>query len=187
MLRSARFSAVLFVFAGVAWGVEPCVSGPKPGQRPGSYSSLVSVGAQRGQQHCFICETADRPAVIVFARTLGDPLGRLTRGLDKALSDHKDAELRAWVTFLSDDQTALDPRVVEWGKKHALRNVPLAVFEDVVGPPSYLIARDADVTVLLSVKQKVVRNFAFRAGELNDERVAEILKSVPEIVKSTKK
>jgi hypothetical protein len=181
MLRFARFSAL--VIAVIALAAEPVESGLRPGQRPGPYSSLVSVGAERGKSHCFICATADRPAVIVFARQLSDPLGKLACGLDKALADHKDAELRAWVTFLSDDQTALDGKVVEWSKKHALRRVPLSVFEDVVGPPTYLIGRDADVTVLLSVKQKVVRNFAFRAGELNDERIAEILKAVPRITK----
>ena len=37
------------------------------------------------------------------------------------------------------------------------------------------------VTVLLSVKQKVVRNFAFRAGELNNEHIAEVLKGIPQI------
>ncbi|HWG47387.1 MAG TPA: hypothetical protein VN688_31780 [Gemmataceae bacterium] len=187
MQRIARLFTVVILFAGTALGGEPCVSGLKPGRRPGPYSSLVSVGPERGQAHCFICETADRPAVIVFARTLSEPLGKLARKLDKALVDHKGAELRAWVTFLSDDQTALDPKVVEWSKKQSLRNVPLAVFEDVVGPPSYLLHRDADVTVLLSVKQKVVRNFAFRAGELNNERIDEILKAVPEIAKTDKK
>jgi hypothetical protein len=181
MLRIAPLSAVLMAVAALA--AEPVASGLRPGQRPGPYSSLVAVGTERGQSHCFICATADRPAVIVFARSLTDPLGKLVQGLDKALADHKDAELRAWVTFLSDDQTALDPKVVDWSKKHSLRQVPLSVFEDVVGPPSYLLSRDADVTVLLSVKQKVVRNFAFRAGELNDERIAEVLKAVPQITK----
>lgn len=188
MPRTSRFPALLTIFASVAClGAEPFVSGLKPGQRPGPYSSLVSVGSQRGQSHCFICETADRPAVIVFARQLSDPLGKLVRGLDKALVDHKGTQLRAWVTFLSEDQTAFDPQVVAWSKKQALRNVPLAVFEDIVGPPSYLLHRDAEVTVLLSVKQKVVRNFAFRAGELNNKRIAEILKAVPEITKASKK
>lgn len=183
MPRHLRFAIIWTLLAGAALAGEPCVSGLKPGKRPGPYSALVAVGVERGQQHCFVCETADRPAVIVFARQLSEPLGKLARGLDKARADHKDTELRAWVTFLSDDQTALDPQVVAWSKKHALRNVPLGVFEDVVGPPSYLLARDADVTVLLAVKQKVVRNFAFRAGELNDERIADILKAVPDIVK----
>jgi hypothetical protein len=166
----------------------PCVSGLVPGQRPGPYSSLVSVGTQRGQSHCFICETEDRPAVIVFARHIDDPLGKLVRGLDKALVDHKAAELRAWVTVLAEDQAALDPKILEWAKQQAVKGVPLSVFEDAGGPPSYKLSRDADVTVLLFVKQKVVRNFAFRAGELNDERVKEVLKAVPEVVKTgTKK
>lgn len=184
-MQRARCLAVLSIAVASidCWAAEPAISGLKPGQRPGPYSSLVSVGVQRGQSHCFICETADRPAVIVFARQLSDPLGKLARGLDKAMADHKDAELRAWVTILSDDQTALDPKVVDWSKKHSLRRVPLSVFEDVVGPPSYLLGRDTDVTVLLSVKQKIVRNFAFHAGELNDARIAEILKAVPSIAK----
>lgn len=184
MTRIAGFSVLLIAAAVLA--EEPTASGLKRGQRPGPYSSLVSVGAERGKSHCFICDAADRPIVIVFARTLNDPLGKLARGLDKALADHKDAELRAWVTFLSDDQTALDPKVVEWSKKQSLRRVPLSVFEDVVGPPSYLLGRDADVTVLLAVKQKVVRNLAFRTGELNDERIAEILKAIPQITKPQK-
>ena len=58
-----------------------------------------------------------------------------------------------------------------------------SVFEDVGGPPSYKLARDADVTVLLYVKQKVVANFAFREGELTGARIDEVLKAVPELVK----
>jgi hypothetical protein len=152
------------------------------GQRPGPYSFVVSTGKARGQLTCFVCETEDRPAVIVFARSLSDPLGKLVHGLDKGLTEHKKADLRAWVTFLSDDQPALDPKVVEWGKKHATGNVPLGVFEDVVGPPSYRLAREADVTVLFFVKKKVVANFAFRTDELTAEKAAEVLKALPKIV-----
>ncbi len=176
--------ALVSLGAGAAGAAEPgpCVSGPRPGQRPGPYSAVVSVGPQRGQPHCFICEAADRPIVIVFARGLSDPLGKLLRGVDKALAEHKKADLRAWATFLHDDESAFGPRVLAWSKKQSLRNVPLAVFEDVEGPPAYRIGRDADVTVLLSVKQKVVKNFAFRAGELTDARVAEILKAILALV-----
>jgi hypothetical protein len=61
------------------------------------------------------------------------------------------------------------------------------VFEDTVGPPAYLIAREADVTVMLSVKQKVVANFAFGAGELNDEAIREIVKNITKITPAVKK
>jgi hypothetical protein len=165
---------------------EPCKSGLQPSQRPGPYSALVAVGPQRGQQHCFVCEAADRPVVIVFARSLSDPLGKLVNCIDKSLAEHKAAELRGWVTFLAEDQTALDPKVVQWSQKHAIKSMPLAVFEDTVGPPTYLLAREADVTVLLSVKQKVVANFAFRSGELNDAAIDAILKTVPKIAVAKK-
>jgi hypothetical protein len=106
--------------------------------------------------------------------------------IDKAVADNKVADMRGWVTFLAEDQTALDPKVVQWSQKHAIRNVPLGIFEDIVGPPTYLLARDADVTVLFSVKQRVVANFAFRAGELNDAAIDGILKAVPKIAAEKK-
>jgi hypothetical protein len=179
-----KVTASCLVFAlgfGVAGADGPCKSGLQPAQRPGPYSSLVAVGPQRGQQHCYVCEAADRPVVIVFARNLSDPLGKLVHRIDKAVADNKVADMRGWVTFLAEDQTALDPKVVQWSQKHAIKNVPLGIFEDIVGPPTYLIARDADVTVLFSVKQRVVANFAFRAGELNDAAIDGILNAVPKI------
>jgi hypothetical protein len=163
-------------------GDQPCRSGLQPGARPGPYAAVVSTGPERGRSHCYICETADRPAVIIFARSLNEPLGKLAGEIDRALARHKAAGLRGWVTFLHADQPSFDPKVVDWGQRHALRNLPLAIFEDAGGPPSYRLAADADVTVLLSVRQRVVANFAFRAGELNDATVAEILRALPRIL-----
>jgi hypothetical protein len=182
----AVFFAVLAFFLPCATAAAPVTSGLTVGQKPGPYSSIVCVGAERGQSHCYICDTADHPAVVVFARRLSDPLGKLVAGLDKAVADDKAAGLRAWVTFLSDDQTALDPKIVEWGKKYAVRGVPLGVFESLDGPPSYRLSRDADVTVLLFVNRKVVANFAFRQGELTEERVTDVLQSIPRITAKEK-
>jgi len=171
--------AAVVILAAAARGESPCSPGLKPGQRPGPYSAHVAVGAQRGQLHCFICETADRPAVIVFAKSMSDSLGKLARGIDKALGEHKTAELRAWITLLADDPQTLDPQVVNWARKQAVRTVPVAVFADAGGPPAYRLDEQADVTVLLSVKQKVVAGYAFRAGELTEARIAELLRGVP--------
>jgi hypothetical protein len=179
-------SCFLVSFVDNTRAADPCRSGLEAGRRPGPYSAVVATGPQRGQSFCYICETGDKPAMVVFARRLSDPLGKLVKGLDKALSDHKNADLRGWVTFLAEDPAGFDAPVVKWGKKHAISTVPLAVFSDAVGPPSYRLARDADVTVLLFVKQKVVANFAFRADELTDARAAEVLRSVPRIVADKK-
>jgi hypothetical protein len=176
-MRPALLTLTLLPAAASA--ADPCVSGLAPGQRPGPYAAVVCVGPQRGQSHCFICETGDRPAVVVFARSLSDPLGRLVQGLDKAVLADKGGDLRAWVTLLHDDQLAVDAQVVKWAKANALRSVPVAVFEDQTGPPTYKLSRDADVTVLVFANQKVTANFAFRAGELTDARVADVLRALP--------
>lgn len=184
-MRACAANLVVLVLANTLTA-GPLASGLQPGQRPGPYTALVSVGPQRGQLHCFICETADRPAIIVFAKSVSDNLGKLVRGVDKVLVDQKSAEPRAWVTFLSDDQVGLDPKLVKWAQEQSVRNVPLAVFEDAGGPPVYRLHKEADVTVLLSVKQKVVRNFTFRPGELTEARVTEVLAAVPAIFPARK-
>jgi hypothetical protein len=183
-------AAVLFVLVGMmtaAAAETPCVSGPREGQRPGPYSFVMCTGDNRGKSHCYICETADRPAVILFARNLSAPLGKLIGKLDRALVDYRKNDLRSWVTLLHEDQSKFDPDVLAWYKKHALRHVPVGVFEDVEGPPSYRLHRDADVTVLLSVRQKVVLNRAYRAGELNDARIDEIIAGIVKIAGPAKK
>jgi hypothetical protein len=186
MFRNLTAYLTFIALCGLTSADEPCKSGLQPSQRPGPYSSLVAVGPQRGQQHCFVCEAADKPVVIVFARSLSEPLGKLVQRIDKAVAERKAADLRGWVTFLGEDQTGLDPKVVQWSQKYAIKSVPLGIFEDTVGPPTYLLARDADVTVLFSVKQRVVANFAFRAGELNDTAIDNMLKAVPKIAADKK-
>jgi hypothetical protein len=181
-LRRVAAVALLFVIAAEARAADPCRSGLEPGQRPGPYSFVLATGKERGKSFCYICDTADHPAVIVFARTPNDALGKLAAGLDKAVAEHKTAELRSWITFLSDESKDLEDKIVKWGRTHGLRGIDLGIFEDADGPPSYKLARDADVTVILYVKRKVVADFAFRVDELTDERIAEVLKTVPGLI-----
>lgn len=162
----------------VALAQEPCVSGVPVGERPGPYSFNLATGPERGQLTCYICETAERPAIIVFARSLSDPLSNLLTSLDKVASPNPDREgIRVWTTMLG-EEFPLDT-LVDWSKESAIRNIPLGTFDDPIGPPTYRLAEDADVTVLLFVKEKVQANFAFRAGELSPEAIDQILKAVP--------
>src|SRR5437870_4647820 len=118
--RALLTGAVLLAGVWVAVAQEPLRTGLTPGQRPGPYSAVVVTGAQRGQSHCYVCETADRPAVIIMARTTSDALGKLAKGVDRAVADHKSADLRAWLTFLAEDQAGIDAKLVKWSQQHAL-------------------------------------------------------------------
>jgi hypothetical protein len=160
---------------------DPCVSGVPPGKRPGPYSFLVATGPQRGQQTCYICEQheGNKPAAVVFARTLSGPLATLLNKLEAAGMDKKDAGYKVWMTQLtaSADLDAL----AKWSQGQGLKSTPIGAYEDADGPPSYKLNKDADVTVLLFTKQKVVANFAYRAGELNDRAIDDVLKALPQL------
>jgi len=170
-----RFSFVaLFVglFATSA-SADPCVSGIPQGQKPGPYSFLVATGPQRGQQTCYVCETAEKPGVIVFARKLSDPLGKLLVKCDDWLLNQPKDTARAWMTVLGEKTVSLDD-LAKWAKQAGLKNLPVGVHDDPIGPPTYKLHDEADVTVLLFVNKKVIANFAFRAGELNDESIKKV-------------
>lgn len=183
MKRKYLLSAVsVLAIAALTAAQDPLVSGPKVGTRPGPYRFLVATGSERGQDTCFICETADRPAVVVFARNPSDMLGKLAGKLDKALAEHKAAQLRSWITFIGKDHETFDRQLLDWSKQHGIKSVPVGTFKNDGGPPTYLVAREADVTVVLFVKRKVVVTFAFRAGELTDDAANHVLQAVPRLV-----
>jgi hypothetical protein len=179
MASAGKCVAVLVVAIGPSWALaaDPVPSGPQVGERPGPYSFLVASGPERGQQTCYVCETGEKPGVIVFARSVSEPLGRLLAACDEAVARRPKDTMRAWMTVLGEKTIGLD-ELGTWAKKQGLKSVPVGVFDDPVGPPSYKLARDADVTVLLFVNRKVVSNATFRAGELNDAAVQRIAEEV---------
>ena len=156
---------------------EPPASGVPVGKRPGPYSFLVATGPQRGQQTCYVCEQhdANKPAAVVFARAASDPLGKLMAKLDSAAIAQKDTGAKVWLTLLA-EKADLDA-LAKWAQKQGLKAAPVGAFEDADGPPAYKLHKDADVTVIVFAKQKVVANFAFRAGELDDGAIEGVLKA----------
>jgi hypothetical protein len=140
------------------------------GQRPGPYSFLVATGPERGQPTCYVCETAEKPAVIVFTRSVSDAVGQLMLACDEAVAARPKDSMRAWMTVLGEKTIGLDD-LAKWATTQGLKAVPVGIFDDPVGPPSYKLAADADVTVVVFENRKVTANLAFRKGELDDAAV----------------
>lgn len=165
----------------LVWAEEPCVSGVPVGKRPGPYSFLVATGPQRGQQTCYICEQheGNKPAAVVFARTTSDQLGKLLTKLEVAGAGQKESGYKVWMTQLT--TTADLDALAKWAQKQGLKTVPVGAYEDADGPPAYKLHKDADVTVMLFTKQKVIANYAFRANELTDQAIDQIIKAVPQL------
>ncbi|HEX3146979.1 MAG TPA: hypothetical protein VHR66_02790 [Gemmataceae bacterium] len=171
-MRMGALVSLLFLSV-VATAADPCVSGPQLGQRPGPYSFLVATGPERGQPTCYVCETAEKPGVIVFARSLSEPLAKLMGACDNAVASRPKEAMRSWMTVLGEKTIGLDD-LGKWATQSGLKAVPVGVFDDPVGPPSYRLASDADITVLVFENRKVLANFAFRKGELDETAVKKV-------------
>jgi hypothetical protein len=174
-----RWAALFVVFMAFSMSLaaaEPVTSGVAVGKRPGPYSFLVATGPHRGQPTCFICDQADKPATVVFARSLSPALGKLMVKLDEAGTTR--ADFKAWMTLLT-PKADLDA-LAKWSREAGVK-AAVGAFEDADGPPAYTLHVEADVTVLVFVKQKVTANFAIRKDELTDDTTAAILKAVGEL------
>ncbi len=120
--------------------------------------------------------------VTIFARKITEPLTSLVKKIDRLVAKNKDKKLSAFVVLLSDDADADEAKLKELAKKHKIKATPLTVFEGIAGPPSYKIAKDADVTVLMWDRRKVKVNYAFGKDGLNKKSVKAIVKDTAKIL-----
>ncbi|HEX4612512.1 MAG TPA: hypothetical protein VH092_30240 [Urbifossiella sp.] len=181
MPRSAVAAFTFLAVAAFAAAADPVQSGLPVGKRPGPYSFLVATGPQRGQQTCYVCEQHEggKPAAVVFARSLSDPLGKLLAKLETAGAGKAATGYKVWMTQVT--PTADLDALAGWAQKQGLKGVPVGAFEGADGPPAYRLHPDADVTVLLFTKTQVVANFAFRRGELTDKAINEVTAATPKL------
>jgi hypothetical protein len=119
--------------------------------------------------------------VLTFAREINAPLTSLVKAVDKAVAENKEAKLASFVVFLTDKSGELEPKVAELAKKENIANVPLTIVESIAGPEKYKVAKDAEVTVILYAKGEAKANFAFKKGELSEEKVKVVAAAVSKI------
>jgi len=178
---------------------------------PGSFQPFnLSGKTGKNRYHCLVCEFGLKPTVVVFAREqpeAKDPaLADLLQKLDEAVARHQESYLNAFAVFLSPDArtSVTDPKEEDPGKlvdeaaaweallarvrprADKLKNVVVAVYP-AEGPPGYNLAKDAAVTVVLYRRHKVVANYAFPEGKLNDEGVAQVMKAVDAMATEARK
>jgi hypothetical protein len=157
-------------------------SGPQVGESiPAPFHYLNINGAYAGDPHCLVCEYGLRPVAAVFARSVpetGKPLHNLLLKLDETVGKNQASEFRSFAVFLRQDYAAEETRqdLVKNLENVAkdLKQVILCV-GGAEGPEKYNINKDAEVTVLLYYKHKVVANFAFEKEKLTDKDVAAIV------------
>ena len=163
-------------------------SGLQPGASIGAFnvvkcSGAADDGVDVGTELCYRCRYGARPMVMVFSRQSDDALVALTKQLDEEVAEHSDKKLAAFVSLMGEDRDALEARAKAIGSENEIAAVPVVVpveFEN--GPADYGINPDAQVTVIIASKSKVVANHAIGEDGLTEEAIAAILADVEKLV-----
>ncbi len=121
---------------------------------------------------------------MIFAREVSDNLTSLVKKIDAATEKNRDARMGSFVVFCNDDE-GLKKKLETLADKEKLKRTILTI-DNPAGPEGYDIAKDADVTVLLYVGQKVKYNHAYKKGDLTEREVERILSEVPKILPEKK-
>ena len=185
--RRILWTVAAAVWAAAAWAEDPKFkSGLQPGQGTSAFLVQEVSGPHDTKNLCLVCENGLKPVAMLFARKLTSPVTSLLKQFDAAVHKHKKEDLRSFAVFVTDDPEAMASELKELAKKEKIsNNVPLAVFRDAVnpaGPAEFRLSTDAEVTVLLYTKNRVIKNFAYRPGELKEKDVKAIMTSIPKIL-----
>lgn len=111
---------------------------------------------------------------MIFARDLSPSLTGLVKSVDAATSDLKAAKAGSFVVMLSDDDQ-LEERIKKLDEAEKFQKIVLTI-DNVAGPKGFAIAKEAEVTVVLYRKKKVVKTFAFGKTGPQEKDVQAIVK-----------
>jgi hypothetical protein len=162
-------------------GPESVQSGPKVKESvPGPFDPLNINGPSAGEKECQFCKNGANPVVMIFARSLADPVPALIKKLDRATADHADARMGSCVIFLSGDKD-LPGKLKEFADRENVQRTVLAVYAP-AGPHRYKISEDAEVTILLYTDETVQANYAFGRGRMKDGDIDKVIADLPKIL-----
>lgn len=161
---------------------EDLKPGLQPGNSPSACDVRVVVGPDddlKGKSHCYTCEYGTKPVVNVFAKKMDSELAKLIKRIDSELQ--RDETLRGYVVLLTDDADAASTKLEALWNSQGLKKIPLTLFEGMAGPKSYKINKSADISIHMWNKRKVTSSFAFKGGDLTDEKMKEVVSAVKKL------
>jgi len=171
----------LLLVAGTALAAEP--SAPlQVGDDVGAFYVKDVTGPAAGTALCYRCRYGDRPVVSIFARNVDDKLASLLKEVDGIVGKNASKEMAAFLVVMSDDPAGQEEKLKKLAKDNGIKNMPLTTFEDINGPRSYRLTKDADVTVMMWVDGKVQVNEALKQTDLTPEKIAAVAKNTSKIL-----
>lgn len=183
MKKSFALVAVLVGCGLIVQAGETVKSGPQVGEnaRPKPFFPLNINGPTPDKKECLVCRNGNNPVAMIFAREPSEQLTSLITKLDAETVKNADKKMGSFAIFCNDSE-GLDGKLKDLAAKQKLKAFTLAI-DNPTGPEPYNISKDADITVVLYNKSKVIANYTFKKGELKSGDVEKIVSEVSKIVK----
>jgi hypothetical protein len=188
MKRTIALSLVALFGLAATVSAANLSSGPQAGEMVGAFEVKKVAGNKNddvaeGQELCYRCKLGNRPVVAIFSRQPDEKLGRLIKEVDSVVGQNSDKKMAAFVNLLGSDEASLEAAAKKIVEKSGAENIAIVVPKDQPnGPASYKISPEAETTVLIYVKGKVVANHAFAPGALDDKTITKIVDDTAKIL-----
>ncbi len=160
----------------------PVVSGREIGDYVPTFYTRAVTGPLMNRSVCYVCRNGGRPVVMVFLRKFGAEVKPLLKQVDSLVDDHRADGLRSFGVFVTKDpsEAISEVQTFSFDNKIAL---PLTVASDAIAEPHCQnLNAQAEVTVVLYNKRRVVNRFAFREGEIQSDEVAEVAQAITRLL-----
>ena len=126
--------------------------------------------------------------MLVFARKMDKPTATLLRAIRDNVRKHKKEQLFGYMVFIggrnTQSEVELEKAAYAFVRKNGCTEVPVSALGDPDGPPGFLIHDEAQITVLMFRRRKIIVNIAFTAKEWNTKAVEKALADLPKLLAS---
>ncbi|MCA9090121.1 MAG: hypothetical protein KDA90_15980 [Planctomycetaceae bacterium] len=156
--------------------------GLETGSNVGAFYVKDVTGPAAGEKLCYRCRYGGRPVVSIFTRKVDDNVASLIKQVDGTVGQNAEKKMAAFVVVLTDNPEGQEGALKSVATSKGIQNTPLTTFDGEAGPPSYKIAQDSEVTVMMWVNGKLQVNEALKASELTSEKVSALVNSTNKIL-----
>lgn len=208
LVRAAVFVGLVVTVSARLWSAEPesslsqdgsepkssrpmgearLLSGREIGEYVPTFYTRAVTGPLMNRSVCYVCRNGQRPVVMVFLRKLETDIKPLLKQVDRLVDDHRAEGLRSFGVFVSEDPSEAISQVQTFSFDHKI-TLPLTVASTTIAEPHCQnIHEEADVTVVLYEKRRVVKSYAFRSGEVKPTQIQEVRQSIEHLLKAPSK
>lgn len=133
------------------------------------------TGPAAGEKLCYRCRYGSNPTVSIFTKGVDENVTKLIGEINTVTGKNDSKNMKSFVVLLTEDVAAAEKTLKDANAKVKASHTPLTTFDGLAGPASYKLDKDAEVTVMMWVDNKLAVNKTFKAGELNAEEIAAVV------------